>query len=112
MPGRALLARHPTAALVTFAIVGGLAIVLFFTSGGKEKPANLTPGGPSTINLSGWKLSIPVPTKKGTPTLLEPAYTVAPWMVPHPAGGLEFWAPSKGPTTENSSHPRTELNSL
>jgi hypothetical protein len=106
-----LITRYPTAALVTFAVVGGLAIVLFFTSCQDDK-RSLKPGPPSTINLTGWKLSIPVPNKKGNPTLLEPAYTVAPWMVAHPAGGLEFWAPSRGPTTENSSHPRTELNSL
>jgi hypothetical protein len=67
----------------------------------------------TTIDLSGWKLSIPVKNSKGTPTLLQPATPVAPWMVPDPTGALVFWAPSSGAvTTENSSHPRTELDSL
>jgi hypothetical protein len=71
------------------------------------------PGAATTIDLSGWKLSIPVKNSKGTPTLLQPATPVAPWMVPDANGALVFWAPaSGGVTTENSSHPRTELDSL
>lgn len=74
-------------------------------------PGPLVPGS-TTIDLSGWKLSIPVKNAKGTPTLLQPATPVAPWMVPDANGSLVFWAPSSGVTTENSSHPRTELDSL
>lgn len=71
------------------------------------------PGAVIKIDLSGWKLSIPVKNSKGTPTLLEPATPVAPWMVPDANGSLVFWAPSSGGvTTENSNHPRTELDSL
>lgn len=110
---KAALARHPTTVLLIIAVLGGLGIVIFFTSCVNQKPEQLPPPGPpGKIDLSGWKLSIPVPNKKGTPTQLEPAYTVSPWMVARPDGALEFWAPSRGVTTENSDHPRTELNSL
>lgn len=109
---KAILARHPTVVLLVVAVLGGVGIVLGFTSCG-QKPAPLPPPGPpSQISLSGWKLTIPVPNKKGNPTLLDPAYTAAPWMVATPDGGLEFWSPTRGVTTENSDHPRTELNSL
>jgi hypothetical protein len=106
------IARHPTAVLLAVAVAGGLAIVLFFTSCQQKAGPVPTPGPPSQISLNGWKLTIPVPNKKGTPTQLEPAYTAAPWMVATPDGGLDFWSPTRGVTTENSDHPRTELNSL
>jgi hypothetical protein len=112
MQTKAAISRHPTVVLLVIAVLGGLGIVFFFTSCQKGPTPLPPPGPPSKINLSGWKLSIPVPNSKGTPTQLEPAYTTSPWMVATPAGGLEFWAPSKGLTTENSDHPRTELNSL
>ncbi|MDQ2707763.1 MAG: polysaccharide lyase family 7 protein [Actinomycetota bacterium] len=90
------------------------ALVLGVAGCGGEQPEQMAPSGagPSVIDLSGWKLSIPVKNNKGHPTLLQPAYTVAPWMVSDPSGALVFWAPSKGVTTDNSDHPRTELDSL
>jgi len=106
------LSRHPTVVLLVVAAVGGLAIILGFTSCQPKAGPVPQPGPPSQISLSGWKLTIPVPNKKGTPTQIEPAYTAAPWMVATPDGGLEFWSPTRGVTTENSDHPRTELNSL
>ncbi|MBA2324422.1 MAG: polysaccharide lyase family 7 protein, partial [Pseudonocardiales bacterium] len=97
--------------LLFVTLLGG--IVFAFAACQNRRPSPLPPPGPpSRIDLSGWKLSIPVPNKKGTPTLLEPAYTVDPWMVADPTGGLMFWAPANGVSTENSEHPRTELNSL
>jgi hypothetical protein len=99
-------------------LAGGLLLTVTGVGEGTPQPVApsalttpLTAG--TTIDLSGWKLSIPVKNSKGTPTLLEPATPVAPWMVPDTNGALIFWAPSSGGvTTENSSHPRTELDSL
>ena len=100
------------------ALVGGLLLTVAGLAGPAPRPvvpsalaAPLAPGT-TTIDLSGWKLSIPVKNSKGTPTLLQPATPVAPWMVPDANGALVFWAPASGVTTENSSHPRTELDSL
>jgi hypothetical protein len=85
--------------------------------GGKEPPKPALPQIPPApsgvgVGLAGWKLSYPVPNAEGTPTNLEPAATVPPWMVPHRDGGMLFWAPSQGVSTENSGHARTELQSL
>lgn len=103
-------------------LVGGLLLAVAGVDGvGSEVPGQVVPsalaaplgGSGTTIDLAGWKLSIPVKNSKGTPTLLQPAQPVAPWMVPDTNGALIFWAPSSGGvTTENSSHPRTELDSL
>jgi hypothetical protein len=100
-------------------MVGGL--LLAVTGFGAPAPAPVVPSavavplvsGATTIDLSGWKLSIPVKNGKGTPMLVQPATPVWPWMVPDGSGALIFWAPSSGDvTTENSTHPRTELDSL
>jgi len=90
-------------------------------SGGEHRPPQATPG-PTTptappvpgdsVDLTGWKLSIPVENDDGNATTIEPAAVSAPWMTENPGGGLTFWAPSQGATTKNSDHPRTELNSL
>ncbi|HEY9417040.1 MAG TPA: polysaccharide lyase family 7 protein [Pseudonocardia sp.] len=95
---------------MTAAFLGLLLLAVTACGGPKPKPAPSVPI--PGIDLSGWKLSIPVENDKGTPTLLQPARVSAPWMVPAAGGGVEMWAPASGTTTENSSHPRTELNSL
>ena len=64
------------------------------------------------IHLEGWKLTYPVPNDEGTPSNRVPAASVAPWMVPADDGGMAFWAPASGVSTENSDHARTELQSL
>jgi hypothetical protein len=64
------------------------------------------------IDLSGWKLSVPVANEDGEATTVEPATTTAPFLTTTPDGGLGFWAPADGATTANSDHARTELNSL
>lgn len=71
------------------------------------------PGGPPPggIDLSGWKLSLPETNAKGGALSIEPATPTAPWLAQSPDGGLEFWAPTVGATTKNSTHPRTELQS-
>lgn len=94
-------------------LVGALLLgVTACGSSPEPEPVRPPPAGVTKIDLSGWKLTIPVKNKKGNPTLVEPAQTVSPWMVANPDGSLQFWAPAAGVTTENSSHPRTELNSL
>ena len=117
--------------LVTALLVGtGVGIAL--VPGAGDEPANPQPGpsrppinpppalalaGPPSaaaagIDLSGWKLSIPVENDDGDATTVEPAATTAPWLTVTPDGGLGFWAPASGATTPNSTHTRTELNSL
>jgi hypothetical protein len=63
------------------------------------------------IDLSGWKLSIPEMNAKGGALSIEPATPRPPWLARTPDGDVEFWAPTVGATTKNSSHPRTELQS-
>lgn len=38
-----------------------------------------------------------------------PAAIDSPWLTRNSGGALVFWAPTKGATTPNSAHPRTEL---
>jgi Alginate lyase len=64
------------------------------------------------IALSGWKLTLPVAGPKGTAASVDPAEISPPWLAEDPSGGLTFWAPADGALTPNSTHPRTELNSL
>ncbi|HTK64463.1 MAG TPA: polysaccharide lyase family 7 protein [Pseudonocardia sp.] len=64
------------------------------------------------FDLAGWKLSIPETNSKGDAASIQPATTRAPWLSEGPDGGLDFWAPTQGATTKNSTHPRTELQSL
>lgn len=73
--------------------------------------AVLRPEPPSTgaIDLQGWKLTLPVEGKGGNAETVEPAAVTDPWLTAGPDGGLTFWAPASGATTENSDHPRTEL---
>jgi hypothetical protein len=64
------------------------------------------------VSLDGWKLSIPVQNQDGDASTVQPAQVRAPWMTRTADGGLTFWAPTRGSTTKNSEHPRTELDSL
>jgi Alginate lyase len=69
-------------------------------------------GGTSSVDLEGWKLTLPVEGKSGNAAIVDPAAVTDPWLTASPDGGLTFWAPAEGATTKNSQHPRTELNSL
>src|ERR1700712_3714872 len=84
------------------------------TSSRRHTPptAHTPPPTGTGIDLTGWKLSIPEMNAKGGAASIEPATTRAPWLTQAPDGGFEFWAPTLGATTKNSSHPRTELQSL
>jgi hypothetical protein len=69
-------------------------------------------GGSTSIDLEGWKLTLPTEGKSGNAASVEPAELTEPWLTAGPDGSLTFWAPAEGATTKNSDHPRTELNSL
>jgi hypothetical protein len=66
----------------------------------------------ATVSLSGWKLTLPVNSsggQSGASVTVDPAAVTPPWLVRNSSGTLTFWAPTKGATTPNSAHPRTEL---
>src|SRR5882757_3415946 len=66
----------------------------------------------ATVSLSGWKLTLPVNSsgaQSGAAATVNPAAVTPPWLVRNSTGTLTFWAPTKGATTPNSLHPRTEL---
>jgi hypothetical protein len=71
------------------------------------------PASAATVSLSGWRLTLPVNSSGGTSgnaaVTLNPAAVKSPWLVRNSDGSLTFWAPTKGATTTNSKHPRTEL---
>jgi hypothetical protein len=103
---------------VVVLLIAGLGIVV--ASSGKDHtaappaalPSPQAPDAGGGVDLAGWKLSIPEANDDGNATSIEPATTKAPWLSTAPDGGLMFWAPTDGATTENSEHPRTELQSL
>ena len=85
------------------------------SSGDRGGPEPAPPSASSSAGagaLTGWKLSIPVENEDGNATTVDPAEVSPPWLTVDDAGALTFWAPAEGATTKNSSHPRTELNSL
>jgi Alginate lyase len=101
--------------------VGLLAASLALASCGGPSPAAPAPlpAAPSAaaepvgpISLTGWKLTLPVAGPKGTAASVDPATISPPWLAEDPSGGLTFWAPADGAMTPNSTHARTELNSL
>ncbi len=66
----------------------------------------------ATVSLSGWNLTLPVNSsgeQSGDAATKDPAVLVSPWLTRNSSGTLTFWAPTKGATTPNSAHPRTEL---
>jgi hypothetical protein len=66
-----------------------------------------------SVNLSGWKLTIPTASDKGTAASVNPAEDGAtPWLSKNDNGAVTLWAPVNGSTTPNSTHARTELVSL
>ncbi|HKE46448.1 MAG TPA: polysaccharide lyase family 7 protein [Rhodanobacteraceae bacterium] len=70
----------------------------------------------SVLNLTHWKLTLPVDSHNGTSG--EAAEVEAPdladgyrsgYFCVNPAGGVKFWAPVDGATTDDSEYPRSEL---
>jgi hypothetical protein len=119
--------RYLVVAVVLVVLLGGGLWVGLANSGGGERPPSgaapsappppvaAPPSGPGVlggIDLSNWKLTIPVENDDGNATTVQPVALAQPWLSENPTGGLMFWAPSSGATTKHSDHPRTELNSL
>ena len=104
---------HPTHRLRRIALGAAstvLAGVLAATIGGGSANAAITPK--ATVSISGWNLTLPVDSSGcqcGSAEQLSPAAITAPWLTRNSDGSLGFWAPTKGATTPNSAHPRTEL---
>ena len=113
----AQLHRHRSL-VIAVGVVVVLIAVLGITLRGDRSGHDTAPVNPPAawagggIDLGGWKLSIPEENDDGGATSIEPATTKAPWLSATPDGGLMFWAPTVGATTDNSEHPRTELQSL
>ncbi|HEX4361413.1 MAG TPA: polysaccharide lyase family 7 protein [Pseudonocardia sp.] len=83
------------------------------TNGVGNGLANGVNGVSRAVDLSGWKLTLPKASEKGTAASINPADSAPPWLTRDDgAGCLKFWAPVDGATTPNSEHPRTELVSL
>jgi hypothetical protein len=77
-------------------------------------PPSTAPKPPPTgpVSLTGWKLTIPEESDKGTAANVNPAAAKSPWLTRGDGGSIKLWAPVDGATTPNSQHPRTELDSL
>lgn len=96
------------------ALAGALAVIVEGTSAtAAPAPAAAPAAKPAaTVSLSGWKLTLPIDSSGcqcGDAEQLDSAAVTAPWLTRNSAGALVFWAPTKGATTPNSAHPRTEL---
>jgi hypothetical protein len=94
------------------AVLGLVLGLLLASCSSAPPPAPPQPPGPGVGALAGWKLTLPLPGKKGNAEILEPAQVAPPWLTADPNGNLTFWAPVSGATTEHSEHPRTELDNL
>jgi len=80
-----------------------------------DQPAQADQPAPAdigNIDLAGWKLTIPEAGEHGSAANITPAASYPPWLVRDGNGYLRFWAPVAGVTTPNSTHARTELDSL
>jgi Alginate lyase len=119
---RAIIEKMPTrncrriAAWVCALALIGVAAVGCSSVPGTPHPGSTTPPVPQPVNgpvtLSGWKLTLPVAGKKGAAAGVNPAAPMPPYLVAESNGTLTLWAPVAGSTTPNSSHTRTELDSL
>ncbi|MFJ4919360.1 polysaccharide lyase family 7 protein [Streptomyces sp. NPDC088725] len=92
-----------TAGVLAAVLAAGTLLVT--AQGASAQPA-------ATVSLSGWKLTLPVNSsgeQSGASVTKNPAVVTAPWLTRNSSGTLTFWAPTKGATTPNSAHPRTEL---
>ncbi len=76
--------------------------------------ANTAPS--SILNLSHWKLTLPVDEHHGTSGEAAEISTRdllngyrSGYFCANPAGGVKFWAPVDGATTDGSEYPRSEL---
>jgi Alginate lyase len=105
---------HARRSRLVVAVLGVVVTLAAAACSGDPEPGTPSSAPPpsSLISLTGWKLTLPDEDDDGGAKSVEPAAVTSPWLSTSPDGGLEFWAPSVGATTENSDHPRTELVSL
>ena len=71
-----------------------------------------TPPMTGSIQLDGWRLTLPVDADgglSGTAEQLGTAAVTAPWLIRNRDGSVTFWAPARGAKTVSSEHARTEL---
>lgn len=108
--------RRKLITAVGLSVVLALGLVVWLashrTSSAPNRAAPVPSQLPGAIDLAGWKLTLPDANAKGGAATLNPAAATPPWLTRDGDGGLTFWAPVKGATTEHSTHPRTELDSL
>jgi hypothetical protein len=105
--GRTRIRRLGAVLAVALATTG---VVVAASGALAAQPAVVRPA--ATVSLSGWKLTLPVNSsggQSGAATTVNPAVVTPPWLTRNSDGTLTFWAPTKGATTPNSAHPRTEL---
>jgi hypothetical protein len=76
--------------------------------------ANVDPS--SILDLAHWKLTLPIDAQHGTSGEAAEVQTLdllagyrSGYFCVNPAGGLRFWAPVNGATTDESGYPRSEL---
>lgn len=67
------------------------------------------------LNLANWKIQLPLGQAESPTEIKQPAlatYTIDPWFVTNPGGGVRFRAPVNGVTTSGSDYPRSELREM
>lgn len=101
--------RRLALGLAATAATGALALGV---DGLLVSPATAAPAPHASVSLTGWNLTLPIDSSGcqcGDAEQLSPAALDSPWLTRNSSGALVFWAPTKGATTPNSAHPRTEL---
>ncbi len=85
----------------------------------ESTPSNEAPHPAAILDLTNWKLTLPIgkPKKSTSPLeILQPdlaTYKVDPWFMPTSGGlGVIFRAPVVGPTTGNTKYARSELREM
>jgi hypothetical protein len=112
IPARPRGRRRLVAGALATALIGALGVLVdgsLFPAAATTAPAA---NPKATVSISGWNLTLPVDSSGcqcGNAEQLSPAAIISPWLTRTSAGALDFWAPTKGATTPNSAHPRTEL---
>ena len=100
--------------------IGVLLVACMSGFGSLAVHASCVDAPPSSIlDLSHWKLTLPVDSGNGTggdPAEIS-AHDLAAgyrsgYFCVDPSGGLRFWAPVDGATTDNSDYPRSELRQM
>ncbi len=79
-------------------------------------PETTSPYPATSINLTNWKLTLPIGVPKHPTEIKQPklaTYKIDPWFLPTQDGnGIRFRAPVTGVTTSGSKYPRSELREM